>query len=97
MIYLLPSLFTLAAVGLIAGGALVAVGLRGRRVGDHPHCRRCGFDLHGLPVGFGRCPECGATVETAGGLIGSATQIGRRERRRRAEWRISLQNAHKLK
>ena len=91
LIYLVPSLLTLAAVGLLAGGALVAVGVRGRRVGDHPHCRRCGFDLHGLPVGFGRCPECGATVETAGGLIGSATRTGRRERRRRAiGWGVVL-------
>ena len=44
---------------LAAGLALLGLGRRGRRVGDHPHCRRCGHDLHGLPPTSARCPECG--------------------------------------
>jgi hypothetical protein len=44
-------------------GLLVAlVGVRGRRRGDHEHCRRCGFDLSGRPEGAAACPECGADL-----------------------------------
>jgi ribosomal protein L37E len=39
-------------------------GMRGRRVGDdHPFCRRCGFDLFGLPPGRDVCTECGADLK----------------------------------
>src|SRR3954470_5361182 len=31
----------------------------GRRVDDHPHCRKCGFDLHMKPESTSRCAECG--------------------------------------
>src|SRR3954467_8495060 len=41
---------------------LLVRGLRGGRVGDHPRCRACGFDLFGLPSGRGRCTECGADL-----------------------------------
>lgn len=34
---------------------------RGRRVGDHPTCRRCDFDLFGN-ADAERCPECGADL-----------------------------------
>jgi len=43
---LLNGAIVAAAVGL----ALLLFGLRGRRVGDHPHCWRCGFDLFGKPA-----------------------------------------------
>ena len=65
----------LVAVG--AGALLLWRGLRGRRVDDHPLCRRCGFDLTGLPDGGGRCPECGADVAAPGAVV-----VGHRERRR---------------
>ena len=39
----------LPALLLVAGIVLTVRGLRGRRVDDHPHCRKCGFDLIGLP------------------------------------------------
>ena len=26
---------------------------------EHPHCRRCGYDVHGLDQATERCPECG--------------------------------------
>ena len=80
---LLASLPALAAVGLLVGVGLVVVGLRGRRVGDHPHCRRCGFDLHGLPSDARRCPECGSVVAGPTGLMAEAVRAGRRERRNR--------------
>ncbi len=80
-----------AVVGLIAGGWLTVVGLRGRRVGDHPHCRRCGFDLHGLPAEGLICPECGARVGGPVRLIGRRVHLGRRERRRRPlRWGLAL-------
>lgn len=34
----------------------------GNRIDDHPICRRCGFDLFGLPEGVTRCSECGADL-----------------------------------
>jgi len=34
--------------------------IRGRLVSEHPHCRSCRFDLHGLELTKeSRCPECG--------------------------------------
>lgn len=64
-----------AALALL-GVPLVAVGWRGRRVGDHPHCRRCGFDLFGKPAESTRCGECGAELH-----LPRATVIGVRRRR----------------
>lgn len=71
---------------LVVGGALglilLAIGLRGRRVDDHPHCRRCRFDLTGLSTStesdaLPRCPECGAELTQA-----KAIRIGQRAKRR---------------
>ena len=60
-------------------GALVAwLGWRGRRVGDHPICRRCGFDLFGLPQGVTNCSECGADLSAP-----SAVRVGHRRKRGR--------------
>ena len=46
----------------LASAALLAAGLRGRRVNEHPVCRRCGFDLVGTPADSPRCSECGADL-----------------------------------
>jgi len=64
------------AVG-IAGVVLLVRGLRGHRVGDHPVCARCGYDLFGLTPETTTCPECGADRMRPG-----AVRIGRRQRRR---------------
>ena len=56
------------------GLALLLLGVRGRRIDDHPICRRCGFDLFGLPAGSERCSECGAEVRRR-----RAIRIGRRK------------------
>jgi hypothetical protein len=52
-----------------AGLALLLIGLvarliwrRGRKLNDHPSCRKCGHDLFGLPESSARCPECGADL-----------------------------------
>src|SRR5262249_24577926 len=58
------------------GVFLILRGLRGRRVDDHPICRRCGFDLVGRPQGSDRCPECGADLNRPHGI-----RDGRRVRR----------------
>jgi hypothetical protein len=47
---------------LVLGVGLLVVARRGRRAGDHPVCRRCGFDLFGLPTDSQRCSECGADL-----------------------------------
>jgi hypothetical protein len=73
---LLPcTLAMLPAIVLAAGIALTIMG-RGRRVGDEPHCRKCGYNLTGLPSE--RCPECGRPA------TGRNVIIGTRQRR----WRL---------
>lgn len=54
--------------GLAVAVPLVARGLRGRYVGEHPHCRRCGFDLTGRPATSDACSECGATLDAPGAV-----------------------------
>jgi hypothetical protein len=55
-------LITLAIALFLGGISLVARGLRGRRIDDHPLCERCGFDLTGKPQGSDICSECGAEL-----------------------------------
>jgi hypothetical protein len=62
---------------LVVGIMLLFRGMRGRVVGDHPICRKCGFDLFGLPKESTRCSECGTDITAK-----RAVRIGRRERRR---------------
>ena len=38
----------ISAVLTLAGLIAAIIGLRGRRIGDTPHCARCGFDLTGI-------------------------------------------------
>ena len=57
---MVPILISLmSAVGL----GLLVWGLRGRRVGDEPRCRRCRYELTGLVSP--NCPECGTEVDWA--------------------------------
>ena len=60
----------LLALSCAVGGAWVfRRGRRGRRVGDHPVCRRCDFDLFGLPEDQARCPECGMELHARGAVV----------------------------
>ncbi|MBN1513574.1 MAG: hypothetical protein JXB13_16280 [Phycisphaerae bacterium] len=70
-------LFPLVAVLGIVGVVLLVRGVRGRRVGDHPLCARCGYDLFGSTPETTTCPECGADRTQPG-----AVRIGRLQRRR---------------
>src|SRR6188508_1582710 len=47
---------------VVVGISALVRGLRGRRIDDHPLCRRCGFDLTGKPETSTRCPECGSDL-----------------------------------
>ena len=75
------SLLILAAVGFVVGIVLLAVGLRGRRVDDHPLCHGCGRDLFGLKLyGVGRskhCPECGVALDNRAFGDGNRVRRGR--------------------
>src|SRR5207249_860614 len=66
----------LAALVLIVGIVLLRRGLKGIALDDHPICRRCGFDLFGLPGGVAVCSECGADLSSR-----RAIRIGTRKRR----------------
>jgi hypothetical protein len=68
LIFLLP-------LGLSA--SFIFRGLRGFRVGDHPICRRCAFDLFGQPVGTVICGECGSPLSQPNSVL-----IGHHQRRK---------------
>src|SRR5687768_12730172 len=72
---MLFAVLTAAAVLGGVGAILLVVGLVGRRVGDHPHCRRCGFDLFGSP-GAAVCGECGGDLKGR-----RAVRVGQRRKR----------------
>src|SRR5436305_14870296 len=61
---------------LLSGIVLLYLAMRGRRIDDHPVCRRCRFDLIGLPPGGNKCSECGADLKRR-----RAIRIGNRQRR----------------
>ena len=67
---------------MLLGIAIVAMGLRGRRIDEHPLCRCCGFDLIGRPPDSHVCSECGAELGRK-----RAIRIGHRQRR---AWAILL-------
>lgn len=60
-----------AGLGLL----LLVLGVRGRRIDDHPWCRKCRFDLYGLKAPA-TCPECGLDLSRS-----KAVRIGQRKKR----------------
>lgn len=63
--------------GLLICGILVgALGWRGRRRGQTPHCRRCGYNLTGTVDTADACPECGNPLGTPRSVV-----VGLRRRR----------------
>jgi len=69
----------ICSIVFVAGLVGLAAGVRGRRVDDHPRCRRCGYDLSGTPALPAACPECGRAIADGGRR---AVRIGNRRRRR---------------
>ncbi|MEM6458108.1 MAG: hypothetical protein AAF710_01820 [Planctomycetota bacterium] len=59
----------LVAFGLLPGVLLLVWGWSGKRVGDHPHCARCRFDLFGVYPGADDCPECGQELWLPGAVV----------------------------
>src|SRR3954447_1099353 len=57
------------------------LGWRGRVVGSQPVCRKCGFNLFGLPDTSTNCPECGSDLRKP-----NATRTGHLLRRRGLLW-----------
>lgn len=76
------TLIFLAIIGLmfLAGLRSLILGLRGKRIDDHPLCGKCRFDLTGLPEDQTKCPECGAVLSQVG------TRVGNRKRHPRRIW-----------
>jgi hypothetical protein len=62
------SILPLILLGLlIAGFAMIALGIRGRPVFSSPRCARCSYDLRAvnfMTQQAGTCPECGADLST---------------------------------
>lgn len=71
------SLLTLFLAALLTGIVLFAIGWRGKRIDDHPLCRRCRYDLVGTVELPAKCPECGSALNNP-----RATRLGNRRRRR---------------
>lgn len=67
-------MISIAALVLIAGLLMLAIGVRGWRINDHPICRSCRFDLVGIHGRAPRCPECGGELTRP-----RAVRIGRRK------------------
>jgi len=64
-----------AAIGVV----LLLWAVRGRKIDDHPRCRKCGYNLHALDRMDTPCPECGACVSSP-----RTIRIGSRKRRLKA-------------
>jgi hypothetical protein len=74
----LDSTLTLtSAVVAVLSLLALAFAWYGRRVDDHPLCRKCRFDLFALPETTTNCPECGRNIRAP-----RATRIGHRQARR---------------
>jgi hypothetical protein len=65
---MLPSVLILLLLAMVVGLVLVIVGIRGRRINDHPVCRQCHFDLQGIYPEVVTCPECGSGLKREHGV-----------------------------
>jgi hypothetical protein len=78
----MPSSVVILFLAVLAGLGLMMLigGLRVRRRGDTPHCRKCDYPLTGLAAPE-QCPECGAPLASS-----MAVARGDRYRRSRLAW-----------
>src|SRR5690349_2509051 len=56
----------------------LTLALRGRKVDDHPHCRKCKFDLFLQPPTTTRCPECGSPLSSKKSIRQGKRQLNSR-------------------
>src|SRR3954449_11905348 len=67
-----PTTVLLAAAIPLGAMAIALIvlrrGARGRRIDDHPLCRKCRYDLFGLPAPTA-CPECGADLTKPAAVV----------------------------
>jgi hypothetical protein len=77
-----PLLTRLSAATLVCSLILLFIARRGRRIDDHPVCRKCRFDLFGLPPDHPNCPECGRSL--------TRRRAKRTGNRRRIQWLARL-------
>lgn len=70
-----PVVVIMMGFAFLCGLILLWVGLRGRRLNDHPVCRQCAFDLDGIYPESVTCPECGAGLKREGSV-----RVGARKR-----------------
>jgi len=66
-----------ASIIALCSLAMLAVAMRGRRIDDHPLCRKCGYDLTGRTAEDIKCSECGTDLQRR-----NAIRIGHHVRRR---------------
>jgi hypothetical protein len=69
----------LEGAGVVAGAAVIVVGMRGRRTSSNTFCRSCGYDVTNLPGEVVTCPDCKADLSQANSI---------RYGERRRDWRI---------
>lgn len=82
LLTIISASIVLVPLALLGGLVLLVMGLRGKKVDDHPRCRACGFDCAGIEgVGAGKgvvhCPECGRNVASPRRLR-RGNRVGRR-------------------
>jgi transposase len=73
---MLASILLSLLAGIAVGALLLILGLRGKRINDHPTCRDCGFDLENVYPACITCPECGSGLNRP-----KAVRPGQRRRR----------------
>lgn len=77
---MIVTLLVIVGSATLIGAVLLILGVRGRRIDDHPVCARCRFDLSGAPEPRTTCPECGRDVSNPKGI-----KVGQRRRRPRMQ------------
>jgi len=75
----MATLILLLLAALLLSIILLILGMRGRRIDDHPLCRKCKYDLVGTTDLPDNCPECGSDLSKH--LV---TRIGNRKRKRKS-------------
>lgn len=63
----------IAGVALAFGLLLLILGIRGRRIGSEPRCRKCGYILTGSTSQV--CSECGRTIDNRGVVFGARRRM----------------------